>query len=365
MKILIMANSLDGLFGFRRELLEQLISDGYEVIVSAPEGMRQEDIKRLGCQVIVTPMERRGTNPLKDLALCNHYRKLIKKERPDVVLTYTIKPNVYGGLACRLTRTPYLANVTGLGTAVENGGLLAVLTKSLYRMGLKKANCVFFQNQANRQLFIDQHIVGGKTQLLPGSGVNLEQHCFEPYPAEDTPVRLTFVGRIMRDKGIGELLEAAENVKKMHPEVQFDLIGSFDENYQEMVQENVDSGTVNYLGSKSDMHPYYRDSWAVLMPSYHEGTSNVCLEAASTGRPVLASLVPGCQETFDDGVSGIGFAAKSAVALQETIEKFLALSYEQKAAMGAAGRKKMEREYDRQQVIDAYLEEINIIVSKK
>lgn len=303
-------------------------------------------------------------NPVKDFSLFQTYRKLLRDIKPDVVLTYTVKPNVYGGLACRLAHIPYITTITGLGTTFEKQGMIRTLVISLYRLGLKKASAVMFQNTTNQSLFKSLNI-GRNYHVVSGSGVNLEQHCFEPYPAEDTLIRLTFVGRIMRDKGIGELLEAARAIKKNHPEVQFDLIGGFDEAYQNAVQDAVDAGIVNYLGSQKEMHPFYTNSWAVIMPSYHEGISNVCLEAASTGRPVLASNVPGCRETFDDGVTGIGFEAKSAEALQKAIEKFLSLPYEEKVKMGCAGRAKMEREFDRKHVVEAYITEIKRAVREE
>ena len=357
MNVLILANNDIGLYSFRKEFLTRLIEDSCELFVSLPKGDRCKDIEKLGCRVINTNIDRRGMNPVKDFSLFRTYRKLLRNIKPDVVLTYTVKPNVYGGLACRLAHVPYISTVTGLGTSLENPGLLQKLVVFLYLLGLKKASAVMFQNSTNKELFERLHI-GRNHRLVSGSGVNLEQHCFEPYPTEDTPVRLTFVGRIMRDKGINELLEAAKTIKATHPDVQFDLIGGFDEAFQPIVEEAEVNGIVHYLGVQSEMHRFYKDCWAVVMPSYHEGICNVCLEGASTGRPLLASNVPGCMETFDDGVSGIGFDAKSVSALTEAIEIFLALPYAQKAAMGAAGRKKMEQEFDREQVVQAYLYQI-------
>jgi galacturonosyltransferase len=318
----------------------------------------------MGCIYYDSIIARRSKNPLHDVSLLYSYIKLIKNVRPCVVLTYTVKPNIYGGIACQLTHTPYIANVTGLGTSIENGGLLKEFVLRLYKIGLRKANCVFFQNTENKQLFEESRIFNGLSRLISGSGVNLAKHYCEDYPDEDTPVRFAFLGRIMRDKGINELLQAASIIKRKNPTVQFDLIGCFDENYQETIKIYSNKGIINYLGSQINVHPFYTQSWAVVMPSYHEGMSNVCLEAASTGRPVLAANIPGCRETFKEGVSGIGFAPRSTEALINAINRFLSLSYEEKAAMGQAGRIKMEREFDRQKVVDAYMEEINNIVKR-
>ena len=357
-KLLLLTNNCGGLYLFRRELLSKL-SQLFSVIVCSPVDEHTENIESLGCLVVASPLDRRGINPIKDLKLLWGYVRLLHKERPDIALLYTVKPNVYGGLACRMTKTPYLPNVTGLGTSVENGGALQKIVLTLYQIGLRKSRCTFFQNSENQQFFINRQVVLGPTRLIPGSGVNLQGHTFEPYPEKDKPIRFTFVGRIMRDKGIYELLQAAAAIKEKYPEVIFDLIGGFDESCQDGVRQAERKGDINYLGPQSDVHPFYQRSWAVIMPSYHEGMSNVCLEAAATGRPVLASDVPGCRETFDEGVSGLGFAAKDAECLTSAIEKFIALPYDQKVKMGRSGREKMEREFDRQIIVDAYLEEIN------
>ena len=358
MKVLILANNDIGLYSFRKEFLMRLIEDNCELFVSLPEGDRCKDIEKLGCRVINTNIDRRGMNPVKDFSLFRTYRKLLRDIKPDVVLTYTVKPNVYGGLACRLTGTPVISTVTGMGVAFEKKGVLRFIAASLYKLGQYQKSVLVFQNERDRELFKELRI-GKSYRLVPGSGVNLTYHCFEQYPDANSTIRISYVGRLMKIKGIDELLQAAAIVRKSYPNVQFDLIGSFDDDYRDIVQNAENSGIVSYLGPQKEMHEYYKNSWAVIMPSHLEGMSNVCLEAAATGRPVLATTIPGCKETFDDGVSGIGFEAKSASALAKAIETFLALPYAQKAAMGAAGRKKMEQEFDREQVVQAYLYQIN------
>ncbi|MBY0145912.1 glycosyltransferase family 4 protein [Neobacillus niacini] len=358
MKILVIANFGMGLYNFRKELLEELINQKNEVIIALPNDEYVPKLKSLGCEFMETHLERRGTNPIKDLKLLLHYIKIIKRITPDVVLTYTIKPNVYGGLACRITQTPYFTNITGLGTAVENKGIMQKITLMLYKLGLKKASCLYFQNRTNLKFFSNQNIVKNKTRLVPGSGVNLEQHIFEDYPSRNQNIRFIFIGRIMKSKGIEELLEAAKIVKQEYPNTHFDLIGHCEEDYQQQLSELNKSEVINYHGQQSDVHSFIKNSHATILPSYHEGTANVLLESASSGRPVLASRVPGCKETFDEGISGFGFEVRSVDSLVESIIKFINLSYEQKKAMGIAGRKKMEKEYDRKIVINAYLEEI-------
>ncbi len=362
-KILILANNDVGLYKFRKELIESLLDQGYEVYISLPAGYYVEKLCHMGCVFFDTPIDRRGTNPITDLKLIFYYKTLIKNIKPDVVLTYTIKPNVYGGIACKSSNTPYIANVTGLGTSIENGGLLQKTTLALYTNGLRKAACVFFQNETNRQFFIDKHIVTGKTRLIPGSGVNLKYHCFEEYPDSDNIIKFLFIGRIMKDKGIDELLEAAQKVKCMYPNVQFDLVGYCEENYTKRLSDFENRGIIKYHGQQDDVHSFIKGAHAIIHPSYHEGMANVLLEAASTGRPVLASNIPGCRETFDEGVTGYGFEVRNTSALVNTIEKFIKLPYEDKKQMGIAGRAKVEREFDRQIVIDSYMEEINKILN--
>jgi len=358
-KILVLANFGMGLYNFRKELIEELIKEKNEVFISLPNDEYVPKLKNLGCKFIVTHLDRRGTNPTKDLKLLLHYIKIIKQNKPDVVLTYTIKPNVYGGLACQLTKTPYITNITGLGTSVENEGLIQKITLMLYKAGLKKASCLFFQNETNLKFFFDKKLVRSKTRLVPGSGVNIDQHTLEEYPNDNEMNRFLFIGRMMKSKGIEELLQAAKVVKEKYPNTQFDLIGHCEEDYHQQLVELNQRGIIDYHGQQNDVHSFIKKSHATILPSYHEGTANVLLESASSGRAVLASRVPGCRETFEDGISGLGFEVRNVDSLVEAITKFINLPFEQKRAMGIAGRKKMEKEYDRKIVINAYIDEIN------
>jgi glycosyltransferase involved in cell wall biosynthesis len=365
MRILVFANFGMGLYNFRKELLEELIKQRNEVYISLPNDEFVPKLEKIGCKFIDTHLERRGTNPLTDFKLLLKYVGLIKRLKPDVVLTYTIKPNVYGGIACSITKTPYITNVTGLGTSIENEGLIQKITLMLYKLGLRKSFCVFFQNQTNRTFFEDNRIVKSKTRLIPGSGVNLEQHKFEEYPMRDDKVRFLFIGRIMKAKGIEELFEAAKLVKEKNPHVQFDLIGGTEENYNEKLDELERLDLIKYHGQQDDVHSFIKNSHATILPSYHEGLANVLLESASSGRPVLASRIPGCIETYEDGLTGFGFEAMDIDSLVDAIIKFVKLPHDEKREMGMAGRRKMENEFDRSIVINAYLQEINTIMDKE
>ena len=360
-RVLILANNASGLYDFRNELLLRLLKE-YEVHVSLPDEEDVPEIAEEGCIVHHTFLERRGMNPVKDGKLMIQYLKLIRQVKPDVVLTYTIKPNIYGSLSCRLLRTPYIVNITGLGSAFENDGMLRKLVVFLYKIALKKASCVFFQNAKNRGIFAQFKIRGKKERLIPGSGVNLDRHVFEEYPDESEPIRLVFVGRIMKEKGIDELLYAAEKIKQEFPKVIFELVGSYEDDYKELIEEKEKAGIVKFTDYQKIIHPFYKRASAAVMPSYHEGMSNVVLEAAATGRPVLASDIPGCREGFDDGITGIGFAPRNSQAFYEAVKRFLQLSYEERKEMGKNARKKIEKEFDRRIVVESYIEEIEKII---
>jgi galacturonosyltransferase len=276
-----------------------------------------------------------------------------------MVLTYTIKPNIYGGLCCRKSKTPYIVNITGLGSVFENGGMIQKIVVLLYKAALKSAKCVFFQNKTNQEIFEKFGIKGKNTKLVPGSGVNLERHFFEKYPDSDTPLKFLYVGRIMKEKGIDEMLYAASQIKEHYENVQFEIVGKYEDDYKSVIEEYEKKGIIHVTDYQKNIHPYYKEAWAVLMPSYHEGMSNVILEAAATGRPVIASDIAGCREGFDDGVTGFAAKARDGESLYQAMDKFMKLSYEEKVAMGQAARNKISLEFDRKKVVDAYLGQIN------
>ena len=358
MKILFLANSGRGLYKFRKELIEKLLFKNNDVYISLPNDEFVPKLIAIGCKFIDTPLERRGTNFLTDVKLLRKYIDIIKTIEPDIVLTYTIKPNVYGGIACRIMNTKYITNITGLGTAVENKSIIQNITLYLYKVGLKKASCVFFQNSKNQNFFVKKKVSLKNMRLIPGSGVNLEEFKFEMYPSNTNELIFLFIGRIMKAKGIEELFEASNIIKSLYPEVKFHILGSSDENYLPKLKELEKDGVISYFGQQSDVRSYIKNAHAIILPSYHEGMANVLLESASSGRPILASRVPGCIETFDEGISGISFDVKNIESLVKAIISFIELPYEEKIIMGTKARFKMEKEYDRNKVIASYLEEI-------
>lgn len=352
--ILILGNSSAGLVNFRLQLVKAL-RRSCRVVISLPDEVRREELDALGCVLVRTSIDRRGTNPGKDLRLLHAYRELMRNIQPDLVLTYTIKPNIYGGMACAMAGIPCIATVTGLGSAFEKSGPVRALATALYRRGLRHASCVFFQNTQNKEIFEKLGLLHGPARLVPGSGVDLAEHRELPYP-EDGQVRFLYIGRIMQEKGVYEYLEAA---RRLHsPEVVFYMLGYFDEDVRPAFEQAEKEGVIRLLGFHTNVDQFYGDCSAVVLPTYHEGMSNVLMEASACGRPVIATRISGCREIFEEGKTGLGCEPGSADSLTEALSRFLAMPVPERAAMGHAARLKMEREFDRRSVTAAYLEEV-------
>ena len=358
-KILIVSNVTGGLASFRSELIESLTKD-YDVIILASDNGRKEVLEAAGAKVILMNLDRHGTNPLKEMKLVSYYKKQMKEIKPKIVLTYTIKPNVYAGIAAASLKIPYIANITGLGPAVENGGLLQKITIPLYKYGLRKAQKVFFQNESNQKYMLKHRIVkNGQNELIPGSGVNLVKYRPLPYPQQDT-INFVFIARIVKEKGIEQYLDAAKAIRAKHPETRFHIYGRCDGNYEEILENLNTNGTIIYHGQTNDISGVHAISSCTIHPSFYpEGMSNVLLESCACARPVITTNRPGCREIVEDGVNGYIVRQKDSADLIAKIEKFLALSREDRMNMGLSGRTKVEREFDRQIVVNKYMEEIN------
>lgn len=357
-RVLFISNVSAGLLHFRRELIETL-SQSCELTVLASDNGGREELEAMGCRFVDLPMDQHGTNPVKELGLMRRYRNLIRSIAPDIVFTYTIKPNIYAGAACAALKVPYVANITGLGTAVENGGMMQKLTLLLYRWGLRGAQKVFFQNTENRDFLLRRGVVKGPYDLLPGSGVNLERYKLLPYPQSET-VDFAFIARIRREKGIDQVLEAAETLRKTHPEVRFHICGGCEQSYEELLRRKDEEGVIIYHGRVKNIAAIHEISQCTVHPTYYpEGMSNVLLESCASGRPIITTDRPGCREIVEDGVNGFVVRQKDSADLIEKLERFLSLSWEQRRDMGLAGRAKVEREFDRQVVVNKYLGELH------
>lgn len=361
MKVLILANSIGGLISFRKEVVEAILKAGHEVTISAPYDARMKELEAIGAKCVDTEVGRRSTNPVKDFLLIINYVKLIKKEKSNLILSYTIKPNVYGGMACRLSSVPQIVNITGLGTAVENPSLLQKFIFLLYKIGLKKVKTVFFQNSANKEFCEKHNLIPDCGRLIPGSGVNLTRFTAEDYPVGDK-IKFLFISRIMKSKGIEQYIDAAIAIRREYPNTEFHILGFCEDTYENKLKYLNDNKIVVYHGLQKDVRPFIKNVHCLIHPSFYpEGMSNVLLESCAIGRPVITTNRAGCREIVDDGVTGFIVEQQNSQDMIEKVFKFIALPWEQKRDMGLAARKKVEQEFDRNIVVRAYLEAINEI----
>ena len=362
MKILIICNYSSGLYKFRGMLIQELVKQGHTVRAIVPklddknEIKEENNLKRLHCGLKRIPMERRGMNPVHDAKLMFAYYKTVKKMKTDLVLTYTIKPNIYGGFVCRLLKVPYAVNITGLGTAFQGNGLLRHLVTAMYKVALKKAKVVFFENAENRDVIVEARIIPKeKTHVLAGAGVDLEHFKYAPYPKDSEITRFLFVGRVMQEKGIDELFQAMQRLNKGGYKCVLDVLGGFEENYFEKIRKYEKEGWLYYLGYQEDVRPFIEKCHCFVLPSWHEGMANTNLEAAATGRPVITSNIHGCLEAVEDGVTGYLAEKKNANALYQVMKKMCELSAEKKERMGMVGRKHMEDQFDKCAIVEETL----------
>ena len=317
-------------------------------------------MRELGVERIPIHIDRAGLNPLADLGLLMRYRSLLKRLRPAAYLSYTIKPNIYGSLAAASLGIPALPNVSGLGTAFIQGGVLQAIVTHLYRIGFAHAPAVFFQNEEDRALFVGRNIVkADQARVLPGSGIDL-QH-FAPGTLSEGPPIFLFIGRLLRDKGVVEFVEAARSLPREHPNARFQLLGGLDEaNRTAIRQAEIDSwvaeGVVEHLGTTDDVRPFIAASTAVVLPSYREGLPRSLLEAAAMARPLIASDVPGCRDVVQDGVNGYLCAVRDAASLADAMRRLAQLPRAQQLVMGEAGRRRVQERFSEALVIGAYLD---------
>ena len=369
-KILIVANFDVGLYNFRRELLTELLK-AYEVHIALPDGEFVPKMQQLGCVFHETKLERRGMNPLHELELLHTYQKVMKEVQPDAVLTYTIKPNLYAGMICSRRKIPFITNITGLGTAVEGDGLLQKVMIRLYRHAMRGVSRLYFQNRTNEQYFTEKKIGLGKHDMLPGSGVNLERFPYLEYPPEGKPIEFLFISRVLKEKGIDQYLTMAEAIKKKYPNTVFRILGfcedddSKPDSYRNKIRTLEEKGIVSFEGMQEDVHPFLKNSQCTVHPSFYpEGMSNVCLESAASGRPVITTKRPGCRDTVEDGVTGILVEERNTEDLIRAVEQFLQMPYEKRKEMGIKARQKMELEFDRRIVVEKYKKTLQEILQK-
>ena len=348
-KALVLANNSDGLFRFRHELLQEL-KNKYDIIASTPFDNFIPELETICDKVIQTEFDRRSVNPAKDFRLLKAYAQIIDEVKPDLVITYTIKPNIYGGLVSRFKKVPYAVNITGLGTAFENDGIIQKIVVLLYKIAMKKAKIIFFENSGDRTIFVNKtKIPLDKTHVLYGAGVNTQLYAYQPYPSNDR-VRFLFIGRVMKEKGIEELIEASKRLIHEGFQCHIDIVGPCEEDYKAQLEECEKTGWLKYHGFQSDVKPYIRDCDCFVLPSYHEGMANTNLECASSGRPIITSNIPGCKEAVVDG-SGLLCEPKNNESLFEAMKAMIEKTREERERMGQIGRKHMEDVFDKKKVV--------------
>jgi galacturonosyltransferase len=366
--IALLTNNDDDVYCFRKELIEALIQEGYEMLISCPDGPKFELMKDIPYIYDNPDIDRRGTNPVKDLGLMMHYRRLFKQYKPAVVLTYTAKPNVYASIAAHQLGIPVINNLTGLGSVVNETGMMKRFIMWLFKLAYRKSACMMFQNETNMHVAIEQGMVKGKYRLIPGSGVDTDRYPLQPYPdggdgKTGAPVVFNYIGRILHDKGVDDYIEAAKRIKAEYPQTEFNMLGFIEPteiHYEQELKELGEKDIVIYRGSQKDVKPFIIRAHATIHPStYGEGMSNVLQESASSGRFLITTNNPGCQETVEDEKTGYIYKGGDVEALVEMIKRFLALPNSQRKLAGELGRKRMEKLFSRQIVIDAYKEEIS------
>lgn len=377
MKFLILASFASSLTGFRKPLIQALVSQGLEVHAAAPELLANKEVVTELSTMSVTchdaPLSRTGMNPMSDLKAMFSLRRLMKAIKPDYFLGYTIKPVIYGNLAAWLASVPHrFALITGLGYTFIGGQglkrkLVSKLAHSLYKIALSKTHKVFFQNPDDEALFKQLGLlpVNVPSIVVNGSGVNVSQFSIAPFTEQLAP-RFLLIARLLGDKGIREYVYAAEQVKLRYPDAQFDLVGGLDVNPTSISQAELDTwiaaGTINFLGRLSDVRPTIRDCSVYVLPSYREGTPRSVLEAMSMGRAIITTDAPGCRETVKDSENGFLVPIKDAEALAKAMLKFIEQP-ELVASMGKRSREVAEQKYDVHKVNNHMLSEMGIVPS--
>ncbi|MBX3497336.1 MAG: glycosyltransferase family 4 protein [Parvibaculum sp.] len=370
MHILLTANAAWNVFNFRRSLALAMLADRHRIAVLAPADDAVEALNAIGCRFESLAMDVKGLSPLRDFKLIGEFRRQFHSFKPDVVLSFTIKNNIFGAIAARRAGVPFIPNVTGLGTAFLSGGLLQGVAEMLYRFAFRDLPVIFFQNEDDLALFLQRKLVReSQARLLPGSGIDLARFSASPFPERADGSVFLMIARLLRDKGVVEYVEAAQRVKSVMPGTRFQLLGPPGaENRTAIDLKTVEAwaaeGAIEYLGETDDVRPFISEADCVVLPSYREGAPRTLIEAAAMARPVIATDVPGCRAVVEDGVTGFLCAARSGESLAAACQRFAALPIRRREAMGLAGRRKMEREFDQEIIVAAYRKALQDILER-
>lgn len=369
--IALLTNNDDDVYCFRKELIEAIIANGYKMLISCPYGKKFELMDHVEYIYDDPIIDRRGTNPIADAKLFLHYRKLFKKYRPAVVLAYTAKPNVYGSIAAHSLHIPVINNVTGFGSVLNQTGLMQKFIMALFKTAYRRSDCIMFQNATNMELAKQSGMVKGECKLIPGSGVNTERFPLLPYPdggdgKSGEIVVFNYIGRILHDKGVDDYIEAAKQIKIQYPNTEFNMLGFIEpteSHYEQLLSDLEEEGVVYYRGSQKDVKPFILRSHATIHPStYGEGMSNVLLESASSGRPLITTDNPGCKETVVNDKTGIIYHGGDVGELVAAVKKILAMENDKRQEMGQCGRTHVQVNFSREIVVKAYLDKIKELI---
>lgn len=363
MRVAIVINTSWNIWNFRRNLVRALQQAGHEVLAIAPPDAYSERLEtELGCRYVPILMENKGTNPVKDAALTRRFYQIYRRERPDVILHYTIKPNIYGTIAAKLAGIPCANNVSGLGTVFIVQNMVSKIALGLYRFAFQFPKRVFFQNADDRQLFLQHRLLRPEiTDLVPGSGIDVEKFRPDPQaPVRHEPFTFLMIARVLYEKGVEEYFEAARQVRAAVPGTRIQLLGGIDESggvgvKRTVFEEWMQAGHVEYLGTSDDVPSHIRRADCVVLPSYREGTPKTLLEAAALGKPLVTTDVPGCRETVVDGDNGYLCQVRSADDLAAKMLQVLGLPDAELRRMGQASRRLAETKFDERLVLDKYL----------
>ena len=356
--IIIVANTAWSIVNFRTNLINSLTQAGYRVVAIAPE---DEYTVRIPCEYISVKMNRRGTNPFEDILFFFKLRKIYRRLKPFAVLHFTSKVNIYGALASRKLGIYCINNISGLGSAFLGGGFISQIQQVLYRLALRYADLVFFQNKDDADYFIKKKLVRPEQlDLLPGSGIDVNKYDPKPQSNSGSFIFL-MISRLIKDKGIYEYVEAAKQIKGKYTDTEFRIVGFLDHsNPSAIKKEELDSwikeGIIDFLGRKDDVREAIAASDCVVLPSYREGTPRILLEAASMAKPIITTNVAGCRQVVDNGKTGFLCRVRDRYDLADKMEKVMLLSESARKNMGLKGREKMKREFDEEIVIKKYLE---------
>lgn len=366
MRIAIVLNTSWNIYNFRLNFINALLAQGHEVHTIAPVDEYTRRLVDAGCTHHKVRMDSRGANPIKDSALIFELYLIYRKVRPDIILHYTIKPNVYGTLAAATLKIPVVNNVCGLGTVFLKNNLVSAVAILLYRLSFRFAHKVFFQNPDDLSLFVNRKLVqASHADLVPGSGIDLDR--FVPVKhARNGAFTFLMISRLITDKGVLEYLEAVKALQKQGMKARFQLLGAMDPKHkrgikEKVVNEWISSGVIEYLGTTDDVRTFINKADCIVLPSYREGTPRTLLEAAGSGKPIIATDVPGCNNVVKHNFNGLLCKLKDPDDLARKMQDMAALDDQRLRIFGINGRTKVESEFGESLVINKYLQTLELL----